>query len=140
MTISPAVAPMPQPRRRKPREDGPTALYELYSARVDGSDWVKLNASLIIGGDVEDDYQIAPDSSRVVYRADQEVNNLYELYSAPLDGLRRRKSLTGRWRRMATWILSLSARMGGGRSILRTRAATGCTSYTGPTRRAQSRR
>ena len=31
-------------------------------------------------------FLISPDSSRVVYWADQQTNNVYELYSVPLGG------------------------------------------------------
>ena len=31
-------------------------------------------------------FLISPDSSRVVYRADQQTNEVFELYSVPLDG------------------------------------------------------
>jgi hypothetical protein len=67
-------------------------VYELYSVPLDGSGSpVALNGSLVGGGDVQDTYgnahfQISPDSSRVVYWADQDTDEVYELYSRPLDG------------------------------------------------------
>jgi hypothetical protein len=38
------------------------------------------------GGDVSGDYQISPDGSWVVYRADQEDDDFFELYSVPIEG------------------------------------------------------
>ena len=46
---------------------------------------VKLNAPLAANGDVNS-VQISPDSSRVVYRVDQEADEVYELYSVPIGG------------------------------------------------------
>ncbi|MCI0636241.1 MAG: hypothetical protein L0206_20355, partial [Actinobacteria bacterium] len=77
--------------------DGTRALYradqesdeviELYSAPIDGSAAaVKLSGAMTAGGDVDFDLEIASDSGRVVYRADQDVNDVVELYSAPVDG------------------------------------------------------
>ncbi len=50
----------------------------------------KLNDPLVTGGDVFDlfptDSLISPDSSRVVYLADQDTDEVFELYAAdPLD-------------------------------------------------------
>jgi hypothetical protein len=44
---------------------------------------VKLNESQVAGGDVYD-FRISPDGSWVVYRADQDKDNLPELYSTKL--------------------------------------------------------
>ena len=46
----------------------------------------KLNAPLVSGGNVEDDFQINPDSVWVVYRADQDTDEVKELYSVPIGG------------------------------------------------------
>ena len=60
---------------------------ELYSVLADGSSVpVKLNGPLVLGGNVATTFQISPDSSYVVYRADQDTNGVQELYSAPIDG------------------------------------------------------
>ncbi|MGD2158308.1 MAG: hypothetical protein PVG32_15630 [Anaerolineales bacterium] len=53
---------------------------------IEGGTPVKLNGDLGGSGDVEDDFAISPDSSRVVYRADQDTNGVRELYSAPISG------------------------------------------------------
>jgi Tol biopolymer transport system component len=62
---------------------------ELYSVPLGGpaSAGVKLNGPLVAGGNVDlFDFRISPDSSRVVYKADQDTNNVTELYSVPLGG------------------------------------------------------
>ncbi len=74
-------------------------LFELYSAPIDGSEpAVKLSAVLVPGGDVVLSTppfgpnpiwpQVSPDGSSAVYRADQEADDVIELYSVPLDGSR----------------------------------------------------
>jgi CSLREA domain-containing protein len=45
----------------------------------------KLNDPLVVGGSVEPDFQISLDSSRVVYRADQDTDEQFELYSSIID-------------------------------------------------------
>lgn len=58
---------------------------ELFRVPITGGTSVKLNAPLVAGGGVWS-FTISPDSARVVYRADQEADNVFELYSVPLDG------------------------------------------------------
>jgi uncharacterized repeat protein (TIGR01451 family) len=58
---------------------------ELYSVPLTGGTPVKLNGQLVSRGDVQD-LQISPDSSRVVYRADQDTDGVVELYSVALIG------------------------------------------------------
>ncbi len=58
---------------------------ELYSAPSAGGGSVKLNGVLPPGGSVWF-YTCSPDSSRVVYRADQQTFQVEELYSVPLAG------------------------------------------------------
>ena len=48
-------------------------------------DLLKLNAPLVAGGQVLD-FAISPDGQRVVYRADQETDELVELWSVPIGG------------------------------------------------------
>ena len=63
------------------------AVFELYSVPVGGpAAGVKLNGALVAGGNVVDRFFISPDSSRVVYRADQETAAVFELYSVPIGG------------------------------------------------------
>jgi len=61
---------------------------ELYSVPIAGGPALKLNGAMTPAGDVlgAGDVRIAPDSSRVVYRADQDQDQVFELYSVPLDG------------------------------------------------------
>jgi len=62
-------------------------VFELYSVSLLARQPVrKLNAPLPAGGDVVRGFCISPDGSTVVYRADQEANDRFELYSVPIDG------------------------------------------------------
>lgn len=62
--------------------------YELFSAPIEGpsSASVRLNGHLVLRGNVQDNYVISRDSRRVVYVADQERNDVNELFSVPIDG------------------------------------------------------
>ena len=53
----------------------------LYSVPLGGpaAAGIKLNGALVALGDV-DNFAISPDSSRVVYLADQQTDNVFELY------------------------------------------------------------
>ena len=68
-------------------DQGTLGLIELYSVPIAGpaSSGVKLNVALIAQGDVND-LTISPNSQRVVYRADAEINGSSELYSVPITG------------------------------------------------------
>lgn len=46
---------------------------------------LQLSAALVAGGDVTE-FELAPDGSRAFYRADQDVDGAFELYSVSLDG------------------------------------------------------
>ena len=69
---------------------------ELFSVPADGSSpRVKLNGTMPVGGDVwtflpavslSPGVRISPDGTRVVYIADQDTNDVFDLYSAPIDG------------------------------------------------------
>jgi len=63
-------------------------IYELCSAPIDGSAApVKLNGALAAGGTVSAvEFQIGADNSRVVYVADLNADEVWELYSAPIGG------------------------------------------------------
>jgi Tol biopolymer transport system component len=64
-----------------------TGGFELYAACGGGGTAVKLNGSLVAGGNVTSfGALITPDGSRVVYHADQDTDEVYELYSAPIEG------------------------------------------------------
>jgi hypothetical protein len=58
---------------------------ELYSVPIGGGSSVKLNGTLVAGGDVRTDFRISADSAHVVYAADQDTDNVFELYSVPID-------------------------------------------------------
>src|SRR5262245_26871874 len=60
---------------------------QLYSKPLVGGAAVRLNGPLVTGGSVQDHW-ITPDFARVIYYADQNTNNRFELYSAPVDGSR----------------------------------------------------
>lgn|GEM_PF-1056367 len=60
---------------------------ELYSVSTTGGTPVKLNAPLASGGDVfTSDLQFSPTGDRVVYSADQDANNVNEIYIVPSTG------------------------------------------------------
>jgi Tol biopolymer transport system component len=62
-------------------------VFELFSVPVGGGARVQLNPALVAGGDVVfRQFRIAPDSSRVVYLADQDADEVFELWSVPLAG------------------------------------------------------
>jgi len=68
-------------------------VHELYSVPSAGGTPVKLNGSLVAGGDVAGKglthaYTVAfnPDGSRILYVADQEVDETHELYIVPTTG------------------------------------------------------
>lgn len=65
-------------------------MNELYSVLLGGGVLpIKLNDSLVTGGNVQVDFQISPDSSRVVYLADHQTNDVFELFSVLLTGTGR---------------------------------------------------
>ncbi len=62
-------------------------VFELFAAPIAGSaEPVKLSGTLVAGGDVEPDFELAPDGARVVFRADLELDERFDLYAAPRDG------------------------------------------------------
>lgn len=69
------------------RQDEPD-VWELYSVGLDGSGLVKLNGTMVEGGDVMQpgNFAISPDSLYLVYLADQQVDGKNELFAARLDG------------------------------------------------------
>ena len=60
---------------------------ELYSIPIAGPEgaWIKLNGELPAGSNVLD-LQISPDSTRVIYIADQTANNIFDAWTVPIDG------------------------------------------------------
>ncbi len=68
---------------------------ELYSVpAAEGSEPVKLNGTLVAGGSTADGnlvnpdvgFQVSPDGATVVYRADQDIDEVFELYVVAADG------------------------------------------------------
>jgi Tol biopolymer transport system component len=76
-------------------------LDELFSAPVDGSAPAqRLDPVLVAGGDVvsqgfQDGFGISPDSQWVAYRADQDTDDVVELYAVPIDGSAAAHKLSG---------------------------------------------
>ena len=69
---------------------------ELFAGPLDGStSAVRISAPLGAGGNVQEDFQLDPVRPRVVYRADQFVNETYELFSVALDGSEPALALNG---------------------------------------------
>lgn len=68
--------------------DDSAELFQLYSADVDSAGTqARVNGALVAGGNVDgDDYVITSDSQRVVYLADQDTDDIFELYQAPITG------------------------------------------------------
>lgn len=62
-------------------------VFQLYAARADGSQNNRVSGPMVSGGDIWLGYfQWSPDSARLAYRADQEIDGVYELYTVLPDG------------------------------------------------------
>ena len=57
---------------------------DLFAVSLDGLTKNQLNDPLVMGGDVVD-FQISTDNSAVVYRADQDVNDVFEIYTVEFE-------------------------------------------------------
>lgn len=57
---------------------------ELYASSDDGTKIVKLSGTMVLGGNVVD-FKVSPNGIWVAYVADQDTNNLFELYVVPVD-------------------------------------------------------
>lgn len=73
-------------------------VFELYSVPIDGSlAPTKLSGAMVAGGDIVDKsgllmtslFLISPDSSKVVYLADQDIDGKNEIFSVNIDGTSR---------------------------------------------------
>ena len=67
--------------------------YELYTVNADGTGHIKVSGSMVAGGSlyhsttmISPAFKWSPDSSRLLYRADKEVDNQWELYVTPGSG------------------------------------------------------
>ncbi|NOT30340.1 MAG: hypothetical protein HOP15_07820 [Planctomycetes bacterium] len=66
-----------------------SSRYELYSVPLTGGSPVKLNGALVSGGSISGGskgFAFSPASTRVLYVADQDVNDRFELYSVLATG------------------------------------------------------
>jgi hypothetical protein len=87
---------------------GPEGSFQLYAVPIEGGAGVRLNGRLPSGGDtlafepfcspevgcgIAGRFQITPDGRRVVYQADQRVDERFELFAAPLPDFRRHARL-----------------------------------------------
>ncbi len=71
-------------------------VYELFSAPLDGSlPAVKLDLALGSGHDVQPGFQLSPDGSWVVYRADRSQDEVFQLFAVPADGSAEPVRLSG---------------------------------------------
>ena len=57
---------------------------ELYASFDDGTEIIKLSETMVAGGNVAS-FEVSPDGIWVAYVADQDTNNLFELYVVPVD-------------------------------------------------------
>ena len=61
-------------------------MFELYTSTPDGaSNNVKVSGTLVTGGNTFNNSWVS-DSSRLVYRADQDSDNVFDLYTSTPDG------------------------------------------------------
>lgn len=68
-------------------KSNPAGLYELYNAPLEGGASVRLSRSAeATTNSTMPWFKISPDSSHVIYNANQDANNTWELYIAPLNG------------------------------------------------------
>ena len=72
-------------------DEGTDNIYDLYSAPITGGTPIRLNEELeayadVLGSPSFPDFQISPDSQRVVFLADQSIDTVNDLWSAPITG------------------------------------------------------
>ncbi len=65
--------------------DPPAFVPRLFSVPIAGGAETELNGPIVVGGEVVS-FLITPDGSRVVFLADKDVDEQYELYSVPIAG------------------------------------------------------
>jgi Tol biopolymer transport system component len=63
-------------------------VFELFITPIDASHApVRLSGTMVSGGDVKGThFLLSPDGARAVYLADQETDEVFELFAAPIDG------------------------------------------------------
>ena len=63
-------------------DEDTSGVDELYSVLSTGGGQLKVNGPLVAGGDVDDSgFQFSSGAARILYRADQDTNDVFELYS-----------------------------------------------------------
>ncbi len=68
---------------------GPGVAQELFSVPIAGGAPIRLNAELVSGGNVDGVFlptPFSPDGQTLLYRADQDVDEQFDLYSVPIVG------------------------------------------------------
>jgi len=77
-------------------DSGMDERFELHTVPADGSSPPSvLGGPLVAGGDVLGGFAVSPDGNRVAYVADQDANDVFELYSVPADGSSASVKLSG---------------------------------------------
>lgn len=67
-------------------------INEIYSSNLDGTGNVKLNGPLPLGGDVDySRFEILPNGQKALFLAEQDIDNVVELFSVNMDGTARVK-------------------------------------------------
>jgi Tol biopolymer transport system component len=62
-------------------------VFELWTRPVDNSaPLLRVSGPMVGGGDATVEFRISPDGAWVVYLADQDANDVFDLYATPLDG------------------------------------------------------
>ena len=69
---------------------------ELYASFSDGAEIIKLSEELVAGGNVVD-FKISPNGFWVAYVADQDTDELFELYVVPVDKLADESAVKVSW-------------------------------------------
>ncbi len=104
--------------------------YQLYSVPIYGGILRRISGPLALGGQVLPGWRITPDGSRLVYRADQDVNDVVELYSVPIAG--------GPWEKLnaplvgAQDVVAFLSSPDGSRVVYQTLDGAGRTLYSVP--------
>ena len=107
------TTPVPNGVQPQISADGSRVVYQrhpisaLYSVPIGGGPQTQLNGTLTPGGMVQE-FWLSADSSRVIYRADQDTDEIFELYSVPIGGGAVTRLNTGK---VLGWDLSRSSRI-----------------------------
>lgn len=61
------------------------SIFDFFRTASQNDQAIRLNGELVAGGDVTD-FIVSPDGANILYRADQDVNDDFELYTVPSNG------------------------------------------------------